>query len=114
MLRHLLWKVKKVFKSNQGFRINRPWRSGFPAHVKLNPPKDLAIDTLIINGAECEPYITSDYRVCMENTENIIEGIDYVLQWTGIPRALIGIEDNKPEAIKKLKSAVKNKEHFCT
>ena len=81
--------------------------AGFPAHVKLNPPKDLAIDTLIINGAECEPYITSDYRVCMENTENIIEGIDYVLQWTGIPRALIGIEDNKPEAIKKLKSAVK-------
>ena len=80
--------------------------AGFPAHVKLNPPKDAKIDTLIINGAECEPYITSDYRECMENTENIIEGIKHVLKWTGIPKALIGIEDNKPEAIKKLKSAV--------
>jgi electron transport complex protein RnfC len=81
--------------------------AGFPAHVKLNPPKDANIDTLIINGAECEPYITSDYRECMENTENIIEGIDHVLKWTGIQKALIGIEDNKPEAIRKLKNAVK-------
>lgn len=80
--------------------------AGFPAHVKLNPPKDANIDTLIINGAECEPYITSDYRECMENTENIIEGINHVLKWTGIQKALIGIEDNKPEAIKKLKNAV--------
>ncbi len=80
--------------------------AGFPAHVKLNPPKDAKIDTLIINGAECEPYITSDYRECMENTENIIEGINHLLKWTGIPKALIGIEDNKPEAIKKLKSSV--------
>lgn len=82
--------------------------AGFPAHVKLNPPKDARIDTLIINGAECEPYITSDYRECMENTENIIEGINHVLKWTGIPKALIGIEDNKPEAIKKLKNAVES------
>lgn len=80
--------------------------AGFPTHVKLNPPKDTKIDTLIINGAECEPYITSDYRECMENTSNIIEGINHVLKWTGIPRALIGIEDNKPEAIKKLAEAV--------
>jgi Na+-translocating ferredoxin:NAD+ oxidoreductase RnfC subunit len=71
--------------------------AGFPAHVKLNPPKDARIDTLIINGAECEPYITSDYRECMENTENIIEGINHVLKWTGIPKALIGIEDNRAE-----------------
>lgn len=81
--------------------------AGFPAHVKLNPPKDAKIDTLIINGAECEPYITSDYRECMENTDNIIEGIEHVLKWTGIPRAMIGIEDNKPNAIKKLSEAVK-------
>ena len=81
--------------------------AGFPTHVKLNPPKDVKIDTLIINAAECEPYITSDYRECMENTGNIVEGINHVLKWTGIPRALIGIEDNKPEAIKKLKEAVK-------
>jgi len=80
--------------------------AGFPTHVKLNPPKDANIDTLIINGAECEPYITSDYRECLENTGSIIEGIKHVLKWTGIPKAMIGIEDNKPEAIKRLKSAV--------
>lgn len=86
--------------------------AGFPAHVKLNPPKDTKIDTLIINAAECEPYITSDYRECMENTGDIIEGINHVLKWTGIPRALIGIEDNKPGAIKKLGEAVKDYSHI--
>ena len=82
--------------------------AGFPAHVKLNPPKDAKIDSLIINAAECEPYITSDYRECMENTESILDGIKLVLKWTGIPRAYIGIEDNKPEAIKKLEAAAEN------
>lgn len=81
--------------------------AGFPASVKLNPPKDAKIDTLVINAAECEPYITSDYRECMENTADIIEGIKHVLKWTGIPKAMIGIEDNKPQAIKKLTEAVK-------
>lgn len=81
--------------------------AGFPTHVKLNPPKDVKIDTLIINAAECEPYITSDYRECLENAADITEGIKHVIKWTGIPRAIIGIEDNKPEAIKKLNEAVK-------
>ncbi len=81
--------------------------AGFPAHVKLNPPKDAKVDTLIINAAECEPYITSDYRECIENTANIVIGIQHVLKWTGIPKAIIGIEDNKPEAIKKLTEATK-------
>jgi electron transport complex protein RnfC len=80
--------------------------AGFPAHVKLNPPKGTEVDTLIINGAECEPYITSDYRECMENTDGIVEGILHVLKWTGIGKAMIGIEDNKPEAIKALSRAV--------
>jgi electron transport complex protein RnfC len=82
--------------------------AGFPTHVKLNPPKDAKIDALVINAAECEPYITSDYRECMENTAGIIEGIKHVLKWTGIPKAMIGIEDNKPQAIKKLTEAVKS------
>lgn len=82
--------------------------AGFPAHVKLNPPKGTNVDTLIINAAECEPYITSDYRECIENTANIVEGIKHVLKWTRIPKAIIGIEDNKPEAIKKLSEAVKS------
>lgn len=76
--------------------------AGFPVHVKLNPPKDKAVDTLIINGAECEPYITSDYREMIENPDGIIKGIKLVLDMLGIPKAIIGIEDNKPEAIKLL------------
>jgi len=77
--------------------------AGFPAHVKLTPPTGTKIDTLIINAAECEPYITSDYREIMENSWNVLGGIQLVLQHLGIPRCLIGIEDNKPEAIAALK-----------
>lgn len=86
--------------------------AGFPAHVKLNPPQDAQIDILIINAAECEPYITSDYRECMEKADSIIDGIKLVLKWTGIPRAQIGVEDNKPKAIKKLKELVKPYENI--
>ena len=56
--------------------------AGFPTHVKLNPPEEVVVDLLLINAAECEPYITSDYRECMENSSNIIEGINHVLKWT--------------------------------
>jgi len=77
--------------------------AGFPSHVKLSPPKDKKIDYLIINGAECEPYITSDYRECIEFAPYIIKGIKLVLDMLEIPRAIIGIEDNKPEAISLLK-----------
>lgn len=79
--------------------------AGFPAHVKLMPPKDKEVDTLIINAAECEPYITSDHRECIENTESIIDGIRLVMKWTGVKQTIIGIEDNKPDAIQALKQA---------
>lgn len=72
--------------------------AGFPAHIKLNP-KD-KIEYLCINAAECEPYITADVREIMENHENVLYGISQVMKYVGIDKALIGIEDNKPEAIK--------------
>jgi electron transport complex protein RnfC len=78
--------------------------AGFPTHIKLSPPPDKKIDTLIINAAECEPYITSDYREILENTGHFINGIKLTLDALGIEKAIIGIEDNKPEAIKLLKS----------
>jgi len=77
--------------------------AGFPAHVKLSPPKGTKPDLLIINAAECEPYITSDYRECMEYPKQIIDGIITVLKWTGTGKAVIGIEDNKPDAAALLK-----------
>ena len=80
--------------------------AGFPTHVKLNPQP--AIDTLVINGAECEPYITSDYRECMENAEDIFYGITAVQKYLEIPNVIIGIEGNKPAAIKKLSEMAKD------
>ena len=77
--------------------------AGFPAHIKLAPKDPSAIDALIINGAECEPYITADYRECMETPEDVIEGVAAVLKWLSIPRAIIGVEANKPAAIALLK-----------
>lgn len=80
--------------------------AGFPTHVKLNPQS--AVDTLIINGAECEPYITSDYRECMEHADDIFYGIAAVQKYLEIPNVIIGIEGNKPAAIKKLSEMAKN------
>ena len=70
----------------------------FPTHIKLNPPKP--VDTLIINGAECEPYLTGDYRLMIEKTAEILQGIELVARCLGVKEVYIAIEDNKPEAIK--------------
>lgn len=80
--------------------------AGFPTHVKLDI-KDKKADHLIINAAECEPYITCDYRAIIEESEKIIAGIKLVMSKLNIPTAYIGIEDNKPEAIKKLNDLLK-------
>lgn len=79
--------------------------AGFPTHVKLNVPKDKPIDTLIINAAECEPYITADHREALENTEAVISGIKAVCKFLNIKRAIIAVEDNKPGVIEVLKKA---------
>jgi len=72
--------------------------ASFPTHIKLNPPKP--VDTLIINGAECEPYLTSDARLMVEKTSEISAGIMLVARCLGVKNVYIGIEDNKSEAIK--------------
>lgn len=75
--------------------------AGFPTHVKLSFDKDKTpVDSLIINAAECEPYITSDYRELMENSEDVLDGIKKVQQYLGIKNVYICIEDNKAEAVK--------------
>ncbi|MGN0448023.1 MAG: electron transport complex subunit RsxC [Acutalibacteraceae bacterium] len=76
--------------------------AGFPTHVKLNVPDDKKIDTLIINAAECEPYITVDYCECVENSENILKGAKIVSDILGIENVVIAIEDNKPKAFEEL------------
>ena len=75
-------------------------------HIKLNPKND--IDTLIINGAECEPYITADYREMIECPEDIIGGINMIKERLGIKKAKLAIEANKPQAIKNFEEMAKN------
>ncbi|MEJ2200084.1 MAG: electron transport complex subunit RsxC [Desulfuromonadaceae bacterium] len=74
----------------------------FPAHVKLSPPEGKTIDTLILNGVECEPYLTADHRLMLEECDQIIDGINILRKVLGISRAVIGIEANKPDAIAKM------------
>lgn len=76
--------------------------AGFPTHVKLNFPPDKNIDTLVVNAAECEPYITVDYRECMENSWDILSGVYALKELLGFKQVIIAAEDYKPEAFKVL------------
>jgi electron transport complex protein RnfC len=73
--------------------------AAFPTHLKLNPPNP--VDTLIVNGAECEPYLTGDYRLMVERTKEILLGIELISKCLKVESVYIAIEDNKPEAIKQ-------------
>ncbi|MCI8577830.1 MAG: electron transport complex subunit RsxC [Lachnospiraceae bacterium] len=82
--------------------------AGFPTHVKLTPKDENAIEYILVNGAECEPYLTSDYRMMLEEPEKIVGGLKVILQLFANAKGIIGIENNKPEAIKILKDLVKD------
>ncbi|MCL2500852.1 MAG: electron transport complex subunit RsxC [Defluviitaleaceae bacterium] len=77
--------------------------AGFPTHVKLNPPPGKDIDTVIVNAAECEPYLTNDHRVMLEEPKRIIPGIEILLHLFPEARCIIAIEDNKRDAIELLR-----------
>ena len=78
----------------------------FPTHVKLKPPPQKHIHTVIVNGAECEPYITADDRLMLEEADRIIAGVKIVMQVLSVRRAHIAIEDNKPRAIERIRKAL--------
>jgi len=77
----------------------------FPTAVKLNPAQGKTIETLVINGAECEPYLTADHRLMVERTKEILQGITIVMKALGIGKAIIGVENNKRDAIAALTAA---------
>lgn len=81
--------------------------AAFPTHVKLQPPADKPIDTLILNGAECEPFLTADHRVMLESGVEIFRGLEIVRKILDPKHVFIGIEDNKPEAVAHLKQIAK-------
>lgn len=77
----------------------------FPTHVKLNVSDDKRIDYVIVNGAECEPYLTSDHRQMLENPKDVITGLKILMKIFGLTTGYIGIEENKPDAIEVLQNA---------
>ncbi len=82
----------------------------FPAHIKYSIPEGKKAEYLIINGAECEPYLTSDYRVMMEHPDEICIGVSILRKALGVPNAYIGIESNKPDAIQLMTETAKKYE----
>jgi len=80
--------------------------AAFPTHVKLAPPKDHTVHTLIINGAECEPYLTSDHRTMAEYPDRCLFGIRVMMRCLGVTKCVVGIERNKPDAIAAMRGAV--------
>ena len=78
----------------------------FPTHAKLKVPKEWPIDTLVVNGCECEPYLTSDHRIMVEKPADLIAGIKIAQQLLGRPRAIIGIEDNKMDAVAAIRACL--------
>lgn len=86
--------------------------AGFPTNVKLSPKEPDIIDYIIVNGSECEPYLTSDYRRMVENPEKLVEGLKVMLSLFDNAKGIIAIEDNKPEAIKRVSETVKNEDRI--
>jgi len=80
--------------------------AAFPTHVKLAPPKDLPIHVLIVNGVECEPYLTTDHRIMVEYPERVHFGIRVMMQCLGVSKAIIGVEKNKPDAVEILRRTI--------
>lgn len=79
--------------------------AGFPTHVKLNPPPDNKIDSIIINAAECEPYLTTDHRLLLEKTDRIIKGLEIIMSLHPGSKGYVAIEENKPDAIEAVTKA---------
>jgi len=82
----------------------------FPAHVKLQPPGDKIISLLILNAAECEPFLTCDYRLMLEEPDRIIRGAELLMVALGINKCIIGIEDNKPEAVEVIRATIEGRD----
>lgn len=80
--------------------------AAFPTHAKLTVPKQAKVHTLVVNGCECEPYLTCDHRVMVEQADDLIVGIRYAMRATGAVRAIVGIEDNKPDAADAIQAAL--------
>lgn len=110
-----LWGRPRDFAGVAGSEILQAiWDTGmvglggaaFPTHAKLTVPKQAKVHTLVVNGCECEPYLTCDHRVMVEQADDLLTGIRYAMRATGAERAIVGIEDNKPDAVVAVRAAI--------
>lgn len=85
--------------------------AGFPTHVKISPPKEKKIEYVIVNGAECEPYLTSDHRVLLESPDMVLDGLRALMRVFGLSEGYIGIEQNKPDAILLIAEKLKEEKY---
>ncbi len=81
--------------------------AAFPTHIKLSIPEGKHADTVILNGAECEPYLTADHRLMLESPKRIVDGLRLILRATGVSRGVLAIESNKPDAIRSMREAAR-------
>ena len=102
--------AKEIVSKVQAAGIVGMGGAAFPTHVKLSPPPDKKIDTVILNGCECEPYLTADYRVMLERPGEIVKGLRLLVKAVGASRGIIGVEANKPEAHERLLREVRGVE----
>lgn len=86
--------------------------AGFPTHVKLSPPPEKKIDTVIINGSECEPFLTSDHRIMLEQPENIIIGLKAIMKVLDVKNGYLGIEDNKMDVVEVFRNLIKPEDNI--
>jgi len=97
---------KEIVKAVQDGGVVGLGGAAFPTHVKLSPPEDAQIDTIIINGCECEPYLTTDHHIMSEYPERVHLGVRIMMHTLGVDRAMIGIEKNKPDAIEAIRATL--------
>jgi len=86
--------------------------AAFPSQVKLSPPEEKPVDTVILNGCECEPYLTCDHRLMLERAEEALFGLKAIMRAVEAPRAFIGIENNKPDAIQVMQKICQEEENI--
>ncbi|NOQ80306.1 MAG: electron transport complex subunit RsxC [Gammaproteobacteria bacterium] len=86
--------------------------AGFPTHVKLSVPPEYTIDTLVVNGCECEPYLTTDHRLMLEHPQALLDGTNMLMKALGARQAIIGVEDNKMDAVKAIQTHISGFEHI--
>lgn len=103
--------AEKIIPAIRDAGISGMGGASFPTFFKMTPPKDKVIDTIILNGAECETFLTADYRLMVEMPGKVVDGLRAAMRAMHVERGVIAIEDNKPEAIEAVRKAAAGREH---